>query len=335
MKPQFPLWAVSLACAAACAPSHAYDVLTHLAVRAVEHTVERAIIPANVQKVKQQGSFKDGSGVAPSNLPAAAGGFASCRDTFANGAIPVVNAPNARALCFDGFAVLYSPERKTPIYSAEKLTRARIADAKGEQRTENFFEDARLPASERSYLNDYRGSGFDRGHTSPAGDMPTPDSMAQSFSLANMVPQAPENNRGAWADIEKATRKYVQRSSGNVYVITGPHYESGNCPFVLNAQRALQAKGLPLPASAPEVVSVAASRAGYKPPYRYDAQQCTIGASKVAVPSHLFKLVYDANTGKSWAHWLQNVDWAQPSAPISYEELVRRTGIDFLPGKQI
>ena len=45
--------------------------------------------------------------------------------------------------------------------------------------------------------------------------------MAQSFSLANIVPQAPMNNRKAWAGIERATRKYVMRAAGDVFVITG------------------------------------------------------------------------------------------------------------------
>ena len=60
-------------------------------------------------------------------------------------------------------------------------------------------------------MRDYVGSGFDRGHNSPAGDQEDPESMAQSFSLANMMPQAPQNNRIAWASIEKGTRKYVLR----------------------------------------------------------------------------------------------------------------------------
>jgi endonuclease G, mitochondrial len=58
----------------------------------------------------------------------------------------------------------------------------------------------------------------------------------------------------------------------------------------------------------------------------------TIGPDRVWVPQHLFKLVYDPSTNRIWAHWLDNSDGARVGKPISYEELVRRTGIQFLPG---
>ena len=140
-------------------------------------------------------------------------------------------------------------------------------------------------------MQDYQGSGFDRGHLAPAADMPTAQAMAQSFSLANMVPQAPEHNRGVWArSVEMATRKYVARASGDVYVITGPVF-------------------------APSI-----------------AQSPTIGPDRVRVPKYLFKLVYDQTKNKAWAHWQENDNAARASKPISYAELVKRTGIEFLPG---
>jgi endonuclease G len=215
--------------------------------------------------------------------------FAECSYLFAHGKPPVMSASAdmlARPLCFSAFAVMHSGKSRTPIYVAERLNKAMLTEAKSNQRTDKFFADARLPDSERAELDDYKGSGFDRGHMAPAGNMATEESMAQSFSLANMVPQYPVNNREAWANIEKATRKYVMRAVGDVFVITGPVF---------------------------------------------DETHSTIGPNGVWVPQHLFKLVYDPATKRSWAHWLANKDDARVGKPISYEELVRRTGIEFLP----
>jgi endonuclease G len=159
------------------------------------------------------------------NLP----NFRACTQFFAGAISPRVNksfqiAPCA--MCYQSFAVLYSGVSKTPIFIAERLNRAQLEDAKDEKRTNRFFADARLPYAERAQLEDYKGSGFDRGHVVPAGDMPSARAMAQSFSLANMVPQAPKNNRKSWNGIEQATRKYVMRAKGDVYVISAPVYES-------------------------------------------------------------------------------------------------------------
>lgn len=128
-------------------------------------------------------------------------------------------------MCYDAFAILHSGESKTPVYVAQRLKRASVEDA-DEKRTNRFFADARLPSAGKATLEDYKGSGYDRGHMAPAADMPTAQAMAQSFSLANMVPQASEFNRGVWAkSVEAATRKYARAAKGNVYVITGPVYE--------------------------------------------------------------------------------------------------------------
>ncbi len=66
----------------------------------------------------------------------------------------------------------------------------------------------------------------------------------------------------------------------------------------------------------------------------YGTKAQTIGPGKVWVPTHLYKLVYDATTGRAWAHWIENNDETRAGRPISYEDLVRRTGIEFLPGVQ-
>lgn len=148
--------------------------------------------------------------------------FAECPQFFLNGAPPVVvSQPKLRELCYEAFAVLHSGTAKTPVFVAQRLNR-QMLQAADERRGKRFFADARLPSTERAELEDYKGSGYSRGHMAPAGDMSTPTAMAQSFSLANMVPQNAQQNGGAWNKIEQDTRHYVRRAKGDVYVITGP-----------------------------------------------------------------------------------------------------------------
>ena len=232
--------------------------------------------------------------------------FEGCPQFFARGVAPKVSqyAPgNQRELCFSGFAILHSGQSKTPVYVAEKLNRAHMLDARDEERTDNFYEEARLPSDHRARLPDYREGyvytdatgkkvkvSYDRGHMAPAADSASQETMAQSFSLANMVPQAPQNNRKLWKGIEQATRKYVLRASGDVFVITGPIYSG---------------------------------------------QVNAVGRGQVWIPSHLYKLVYDQSAGKAWAYWVENTDAHQVPRPISYAELVKRTGTEFLPGVRL
>jgi len=207
--------------------------------------------------------------------------FEECKDLFPNQQVPITSQAG-RDLCFDSFAVYYSPQDKKPIYTLEKLNRAQLV-APHPRRSNQFYEEARLPFAERSLLSDYRGSGYDRGHNAPAGDMSNEQAMAQSFSLANMMPQARQNNQGIWAkNVEEPTRLYAKRAAGDIYVFTG---STGN--------------------------------------------QGSIGRGHVTIPSHLFKLVYDPHKNDAWAYWIENSNEAFMSPPISYPELMEKTGIDF------
>lgn len=184
-----------------------------------------------------------------------------------------------------GLRHLDSGDSKTPVYAVERLNEQRLA--RKAKRTDRFYEEARLPSRERSTLADYKatygGRRMDRGHVVSAGNQSSQEGMAQSFSLANMVPQVPSFNRGTWSKVEQDTRKYVKRAKGDVFVITGPVYSER--------------------------------------PRR-------LGPGKVWVPDVMFKLVYDPNAGRAWAHWLPNEEGVQRL--ISYNELARRTRIQFL-----
>ena len=215
-----------------------------------------------------------------------AAGFADCPQFFPSGRAPTAPAqPLQRKLCFSEFAVLHSGVTKTPVYVAQRLNAQMLQEGRELKRHDRFYAEARLPRAERAELEDYKRSGYSRGHMAPAGDMSTPEGKAQSFSLANMAPQDAKHNGGAWARIEKDTRRYIERARGDVFVITGP---------------------------------------------LFDGVQEAIGPNQVRVPSHFFKLVYDATNGRSWVHLQRNAADERAGPPISYEDFVHRTGLRLL-----
>ena len=158
------------------------------------------------------------------SLTAWANDFRDCEQNFYKATAPdyleqkLLN--NSVPLCFNGFATLYSGLSKTPLWSAEHLTRDRLSQAENIPREDSFHPESRLSSSMRAQLSDYKGSGYDRGHLAPNGDMANVDQQYDSFSLANIIPQSPENNRYLWRNIESVTR-YLTKKHGEVYVVTG------------------------------------------------------------------------------------------------------------------
>ena len=126
------------------------------------------------------------AGAAPSN--------AACLDQFYRDAPPYLMKDSLNKhsypLCFNGFNVMYSGVSKTPLWVAEALTPSRLSQKI--PREDSFHEETRVNAEHRALLSDYRASGYDRGHMAPNADMPNKDAQFDSFSLANMVPQAPK-----------------------------------------------------------------------------------------------------------------------------------------------
>jgi endonuclease G len=148
-----------------------------------------------------------------------------CTQFSPDGRPPIVTNAKMRVstqeLCYSDFAVLHSGITHGPLWSAEHLTARHIDEARDTIRTNRFFVDKTLPEGDSAQLSDYRKSGFDRGHMSPAGDRWSRKAMAESFSLANIVPQNPSNNRRIWSRIEEAVRRLTEQS-GDAYVVTGP-----------------------------------------------------------------------------------------------------------------
>lgn len=123
-------------------------------------------------------------------------------------------------LSYTGFDLGYNDRFEQAAWVAYVLT-SREAMAGEFERTDDFRPDTSIGTGSAD-PSDYRGSGFDRGHLAPAGDM-TWDirAMSESFLMSNMSPQQPAFNRGIWRRLEQQVREWaVEKDS--LYVITGP-----------------------------------------------------------------------------------------------------------------
>lgn len=149
-----------------------------------------------------------------------------CSAQFIDTTSPALTKPvklNMTTLCLQGFAVGYSQTLRSPLWSAEYLTRERLEAARALQREDFFHEERLLTPAARSTLPEYVDYAYDRGHLAPNFDMPTPSAQYDSFSLANVAPQASWHNRHLWADVERLTRYQVYQYD-TAYVVTGVAY---------------------------------------------------------------------------------------------------------------
>jgi endonuclease G len=155
--------------------------------------------------------------------------FLDCQTFFANGFAPIIAnkklEESARPVCYSEFALLHSGISRGPIWSAEHLTAENLLAGQNVARPSGnaFHEDPNIPEDERAMLDDYKRSGFDRGHMSPNGDMSSTEAKAETFTLANMVPQAPCHNEVLWEGIESAVRTLVLEED-EAHIVTGPAF---------------------------------------------------------------------------------------------------------------
>ena len=96
-------------------------------------------------------------------------------------------------------------------------------------RQDDFRPDGRLPKGFYQVTpGDYRRSGYDRGHMVPSGDRTnTPRDNSLTFLMTNIFPQASDNNRGPWRELEQYGRDLVQQEGKALYVIGGIYGDQG------------------------------------------------------------------------------------------------------------
>lgn len=155
------------------------------------------------------------------------------------------------------YALSYSNSKRIANWVSWQLNRSWLGSA---PRQDDFRADPTLPSGwYRVTSSDYTGSGFDRGHMAPSADRTnTVTNNSSTFLMTNIVPQAPDNNQGYWAQLESYARTLVNTQGKELYIIAGSYGQGG---------------------------------AGS------NGSASTIAGGKVVVPARLFKIIVVTNPG--------------------------------------
>ena len=146
----------------------------------------------------------------------------SCQDIDLNNIeIPTITDERSdRIITHKGFTLSYNYDWKIPNWVAYELTDIEVM---GEvPRYDKFKPDPMVPQNVSATTNDYKHSGYDRGHLAPAADMKWDEqAMRESFYLSNICPQNPNLNGGVWKDLEEQVRDLASQK-GSIFVACGP-----------------------------------------------------------------------------------------------------------------
>lgn len=122
-----------------------------------------------------------------------------------------------------GYTLSYNKNHNTPNWSAWMLTKGKTEGTV--ERCRKFWADPKISQLYRVDYFDYKGSGYDRGHMCPAGDMKWSEAaMHDCFYMSNMCPQEHALNNGSWKKLEEACRQWAT-TEDTIYTICGPVYK--------------------------------------------------------------------------------------------------------------
>lgn len=201
-----------------------------------------------------------------------------------------------------GYSLGYSGFLKSALWVCETIDPAELVGEAG--RRDRFQEDPLMPESLRSRLEDYRGSGYDRGHLAAAGNFKSEQIQNdESFYLTNIAPQVPAFNQQIWAALEEWTREYVRAANQSVYVVSGG--------FLYDP--------------AEENPATADGFAEYR----------VIGPGEVAAPTHFYKILLRCGDAgcSALAFVFENRAYVRPfrlaQRLVAIDWIEERTGLDF------
>lgn len=134
------------------------------------------------------------------------------------------NTPKWQVIEHTGYTLAYNEQKEQPAWVAYVLTDSMVLFGKANRR--DYFNADPAVTTGSAALQDYKGSGYSRGHLAPAADMKwSTTAMQESFFMSNMSPQLQEFNAGIWRVLEEKVRDWAV-SEERIIVVTGPVFKN-------------------------------------------------------------------------------------------------------------
>jgi endonuclease G len=131
----------------------------------------------------------------------------------------------AQPICREAYLVAYDAPVKIPAYVAYTLLPQNALGCW--PRTNAFVADRSVQGGAKP--DDYAGTGYDKGHAAPDGDLSWSEIVEyESFLMTNMYPQHGSLNRGIWKLLETSIRGWAVQTNQSYTIFVGAMYGAGN-----------------------------------------------------------------------------------------------------------
>jgi endonuclease G len=134
-------------------------------------------------------------------------------------------ARQAGLICREAYLVAYDAPVKIPVYVAYTLLPQNALGCW--PRTNAFVADKSIQGG--ASPSDYAGTGYDKGHAAPDGDLSWSEIVEyESFLMTNMYPQHGSLNRGIWKLLETSVRGWAVQGNQSYTIFVGALYGAGD-----------------------------------------------------------------------------------------------------------
>jgi len=122
-----------------------------------------------------------------------------------------------------GYSLGYNFEHRNALWVSYIVSRFSVGVEI--DRRDEFYADEDIPEKYRVLPNDFRSSGFDKGHLAPYASVDfNHKSSTETFAMSNIALQNSGLNRKAWRSLENHIRNWTHEK-GRLVIVTGPIFD--------------------------------------------------------------------------------------------------------------